>query len=474
MSVRAFFATQHGVDDIRLEQTIAEALGRGGDFADVYVEHRQHTSLQLEERLLKESSEAVALGAGVRVVLGEQTGYAYTNELSLERLLEAARTAAAIARGEARGTRISLSSKSLPSRYPAEQSAQQSPMTQKASFLRAADVAARAAHPRVREVRANWGDEWRQILIANSEGELVTDTQPLFTFGVSVVAESDGNRQAGWKNLGLRAGLEEFSVERAEEIAREAAAQALLLLTAEDAPAGELPVVLAPGASGVLLHESVGHPLEADANRKKMSVFSGRLGEQVATELCTVVDDATLPGLRGSLNVDGEATIPQRPTVLIEKGVLRAYLQDRLSARLMKMTPTGNGRRQDFTAIPIPRMTNTFLAAGESDPEEIIRSVERGIYCKAFSGGQVDPAVGKFTFSMHEAYLIENGRITQPVKGATLIGSGVDILQNVVAVGHDLALDSGAWTCGKAGQAAAVGVGTPTVKIARMTVGGRR
>lgn len=473
MSVREFFAAQHGVDLRRLEQTLAEALGRGGDFADVYVEYRQYTSLQLEEGLLKESSEAVALGAGVRVVIGDQTGYAYTNELSLERLLEAARTAAAIAHGEARGPSISLSPKSLPTRYRAEQPAQQAPMTQKASFLRAADTAARAADPRVQEVRANWSDEWRQVLIANSEGELVTDTQPLFTFGVSVVAEADANRQAGWKNLGLRAGLEEFSVGRAEEIAREAASQALLLLAAEEAPAGELPVVLAPGPSGVLLHESVGHPLEADANRKKMSVFSGRLGEQVATELCTVVDDATLPGLRGSLNVDGEATVPQQPTVLIERGVLRAYLQDRLSARLMRMTPTGNGRRQDFTSIPIPRMTNTFLAAGESDPEEIIRSAERGIYCKAFSGGQVEPAVGKFTFSMHEAYLIENGRVSKPVKGATLIGSGVDILQNVVAVGHDLVLDSGAWTCGKAGQAAPVGVGTPTVKIARMTVGGR-
>ncbi|MFB3095044.1 MAG: TldD/PmbA family protein, partial [Candidatus Acidiferrales bacterium] len=306
------------------------------------------------------------------------------------------------------------------------------------------------------------------------EGQLVGDVQPLFTFGLSVVAEENGNRQSGSKNLGLRAGLEAFSVEDAQQLAREAVAQAAVLLTAEDAPAGELPVVLAPGASGVLLHESVGHPLEADANRKKLSVFSDRLGEKIATELCTVVDDATLPGLRGSLNVDGEGTVPQEPTVLIERGVLRGYLQDRLSARLMKMSPTGNGRRMDYSCIPIPRMTNTFLAAGTADPEEIVRSVERGIYCKAFSGGQVEPAVGKFTFSVHEAYLIENGRITKPIKGATLIGSGSEILQNIVAVGHDLVLDRGAWTCGKGGQAAAVGVGTPTVKIAKMTVGGRR
>jgi TldD protein len=469
-----FFSAQHGIDAALLQRVLAEALGRGGDFADVYVEFRQSTSLLLEESLLKGSSESVSLGAGVRVIAGEQTGYAYTNELSLPKLLEAARTAAAIATGAGRSGSVELVTRSLPSRYATEQPATQAEITGKMNFLRAADQAARAADARVREVRANWSDEQRQVLIANSEGQLVGDVQPLFTFGLSVVAEQNGNRQSGSKNLGLRAGLEAFSVEDAQRLAQEAVAQAAVLLTAEDAPAGELPVVLAPGASGVLLHESVGHPLEADANRKKLSVFSDRLGEKIATELCTVVDDATLPGLRGSLNVDGEGTIPQEPTVLIERGVLRGYLQDRLSARLMKMSPTGNGRRMDYSCIPIPRMTNTFLAAGTADPEEIVRSVERGVYCKAFSGGQVEPAVGKFTFSVHEAYLIENGRITKPIKGATLIGSGSEILQNIVAVGHDLVLDRGAWTCGKGGQAAAVGVGTPTVKIAKMTVGGRR
>ncbi|MBI4467176.1 MAG: metalloprotease TldD [Acidobacteria bacterium] len=483
MSARELFERQHGLDSRQLGRVLSEALGGGGDFADVYLEYRQSSSLHLEESLLKESSEAVALGAGVRVVAGEQTGYAYTNELSLEKLLECARTAASIAAGAARSGSIHLAPRAVPARYPAGRPAHQSAMSEKTEFLRAADAAARRADSRVREVSANWSDEWRQILIANSDGELVADSQPLFAFGVSVVIEADGNpsgkslgasRQAGWKNLGLRAGLEAFSGEKAEGLAREAVAQAATLLTAADAPAGELPIVLAAGASGVLLHESVGHPLEADANRKRLSVFSGRLGERVATELCTVVDDATLPGLRGSLNVDGEGTIPRAATVLIEQGVLRAYLQDRLSARLMKMAPTGNGRRAGYTSIPIPRMTNTYLAAGESDPEDIIRSVERGLYCKAFSGGQVEPAVGKFTFSVHEAYLIENGRITRPVKGATLIGSGVDILENIVAVGHDLELDRGAWACGKEGQSAPVGVGTPTVKITRMTVGGRR
>jgi len=474
VSPQDYFATAHGIDAQLLEKVLPVAMERGGDFADLYVEHRSHNSLTLEEGLVKESSEAVALGAGVRTILGEQTGYAYTNELTLVRLLEAARTAGAIAAGQDSGRKFMLSSQPVPGRYTARQPAEEASVTVKSDFLRIADSVARGLDPRVCDVRASWSDETRRFLIANSDGALVADTQPLFTFGVSVVVESSGNRQVGSKNLGLRAGLEEISPERAAELARAATEQALTLLSAVDAPAGEMPVVLAAGASGVLLHESVGHPLEADANRKKMSVFSDRLGEKVATELCTVVDDATLPRLRGSLNVDGEATIPQQPTILIEKGVLRAYLQDRLSARLMRMTPTGNGRRQGFASIPIPRMTNTFLAAGQDDPDSILRSVARGLYCKAFSGGQVEPAVGKFTFSIHEAYMIENGRVTHPVRGATLIGSGVDILQNIVAVGHDLLLDTGAWTCGKGGQAAAVGVGTPTVKIARMTVGGRR
>ena len=473
MNTQDHFAATYGLETELLQKTLSRALQRGGDFADIYVEHRHHNSLSLEEGLIKESSEAVALGAGVRTILGEQTGYAYTNELAPERLLQAADTAAAIAPSTGSDRRVELSAVAVPTRYHAREPAQQASIEKKSRFLRVADRTARATDARVREVRATWSDENRRFLIANSEGELVADTQPLFTFAVSVIVEMNGNRQAGWKNLGLRAGLEEFSEDRAASLARAATEQALTLLSARQAPAGEMPVVLAAGASGVLLHESVGHPLEADANRKRMSVFSDRLGETVATELCTVVDDATLPKLRGSLNVDGEATIPRHPTVLIEKGVLRAYLQDRLSARLMKMERTGNGRRQDFASIPIPRMTNTFLAAGSEDPDAIVRSVDRGIYCKAFSGGQVEPAVGKFTFSMHEAYLIENGRLTHPVRGATLIGSGIDILQNIVAVGHDLQLDTGAWSCGKGGQAAPVGVGTPTVKIARMTVGGR-
>ncbi len=470
---RQLFARLFGLDTALLQGVLTEALRGGGDFADVYLEARRATSLQIEENLLKESRESVSLGAGIRVLAGEQSGYAYTNDLTAEALRAAARVAAQIASGPARVNSEKLQSLTAPARYPLEQPAALADLRTKSELLFAANQAARAADARVQEVQVGWGDELRLVLIANSEGEYVDDIQPLFTFSVSVVAERNQQRQVGWKNLGMRAGMEAFTRARALGLAREAVEQAARLLEAQPAPAGELPVVLAAGASGVLLHESVGHPLEADFNRKQLSVFSGRLGEKVASALCTVIDDATLVGLRGSLNIDGEGTIPQRPTLLIQEGRLVAYLQDRLSARLMKLAPTGNGRRQDYSCIPIPRMTNTYLAAGTSQPEEILQSVSRGIYCKSFTGGQVEPAAGKFTFSMHEAYLIDEGRLTHPVKGATLIGSGIEVLNNITMVGHDLELDRGAWSCGKEGQGAPVGVGTPTVKIAKITVGGR-
>ena len=474
MNAKEFFETEHGVTAERLNAALAEALARGGDYADVYLEHRLFNSIHLEESLLKELTETISVGAGVRVVAGEETGYAYTNELSTRALVNAARTAAAIARAPSRVAVADLRVLEIPDRYPAVRPPYLGPIEDIINCIEEADKAARNFDRRVRDVTVHWNDEWKQVLIVTSEGDLVWDTAPLYVFTVSVVVEEGGQRQVGWKNLGARAGLETFSPQTAILLAREATAQAATLLKAGEAPAGEMPVVLGPGPSGVLLHESVGHPLEADANRKKMSVFSGRLGERVASELVTVIDNPTLPGLRGTVNVDGEGFVPQRPTILIEKGVLRGYLQDRLSARLMKMAPTGNGRRQDYTCVAIPRMTNTYLAAGEESLFDIVRSVERGIFCKAFSGGQVEPAGGNFTFSMHEAYLIENGNVTTPVKGATLIGSGVEVLQNIVAVGNDLVIDRGAWACGKQGQSAPVSVGTPTVKISKMTVGGRR
>lgn len=469
------FEDHFDLDRATLERLLKAALGRGGDFADIYLEYRRFLSLSMEENLLKQSNETIALGAGIRVISGEQTGYGYSSDLSFASLEKAAKTAAAIASGQARTAAVEVTPRRLPSRYVVETAASGVAMQAKIERIQAADRAARRYDPRVKEVNLFWGDELRFLSIINSEGELSQDVQPMLQFGVQVVAEGkDANRQQGFHNRSARMGIEFISVEGAEGIAREAARQAIVLLDAVDAPAGEMPVVLAAGPSGVLLHESVGHPLEADFNRKKASVFSGKVGEKVASELCTVIDDATVPGMRGSLNMDGEGTIPQKATVLIENGILRGYLQDRLSAGLMKMERTGNGRRQDYTRIPIPRMTNTFLAGGQADPQEILRSISRGVYCKTFTGGEVDPAAGKFTFSLHEAYLIEDGKLTAPIKGATLIGSGLEILANVVMVGNDLSLDRGGWTCGKDGQAAPVGVGTPTVKIAKMTVGGRQ
>lgn len=468
------FEDHFGLDRPTLEKLLGEALQRGGDFADVYLEYRQAFSLSMEENLLKQSNETIGVGAGIRVLAGEQTGYGFSADLSFAKLNKAAETAAAIASGPRLSGTVNLSAKTLPSRYRAETIAARVAMPEKIRRIEAADRAARRFDPRIKEVNINWSDELRFVSLANSEGELFQDVQTMVQFAVQVVAEGvDGKRQQAFYSRAARMGMEFIPIDRAEAIAREAARQAIVLLDAVEAPAGQMPIVLAAGPAGVLLHESVGHPLEADFNRKKASVFSGQVGEKVASELCTVIDDATLPGLRGSLNMDGEGTIPQKPTILIERGILRGYLQDRLSARLMKMERTGNGRRQDYTHIPIPRMTNTFLAAGESDPQEIIRSISRGLYCKTFTGGQVEPAAGKFTFSLHEAYLIEGGRITAPVRGATLIGSGLEILANVVMVGNDLAIDRGGWTCGKDGQAAPVGVGTPTIKIAKMTVGGR-
>lgn len=469
------FEDHFGLSRDTLQKLLKVALDRGGDFADIYLEYRQYLSLAMEENLLKQSTEVVAVGAGIRVISGEQTGYGYSSDLSFASLQKAAETAAAIASGPARPSAVDVTPRRLPSRYVVERPAAGAGMPPKIERLEAADRAARRFDPRIKEVNLSWADELRFVTIANSEGEFFEDVQPMVQFGVQVVAEGeDASRQRGFHNRAARMGMEFISIERAEGIAREAARQAITLLDAVEAPAGEMPVVLAAGPAGVLLHESVGHPLEADFNRKKASVFSGKVGEKVASELCTVIDDATVPGMRGSLNIDGEGTIPQKPTVLIERGILRGYLQDRLSARLMKMERTGNGRRQDYKRIPIPRMTNTFLAAGESDPQEILRSIARGVYCKTFSGGQVDPAAGKFTFSLHEAYLIEDGKVTAPIRGATLIGSGLEILANVLMVGNDLELDRGGWTCGKDGQAAPVGVGTPTVKIAKMTVGGRQ
>jgi TldD protein len=453
----------------RCDRLLGEALSRGGDYADLFFEHSRSGSFTFEDGRVKSVGRGVSLGMGARVVEGEATGYAYAQDLEAAPMREAARTAGSIASGG--GAAVAVTEASRPSYYPVQTPTLFEPDEDRLALIRRADEAARAYDPAVSKVQVSLGEGLRQLLVATSDGRLVTDEQPLFRFFVRVVAEKDGRRQSGSSGGGGRQGLSYFDGQRPEDIGREAARIALAMMDAQEAPAGKMTVVLGPGDSGILLHEAVGHGLEADFNRKSTSNYSGRIGEQVASRLCTVVDDATVSGARGSINVDDEG-LQGRRTVLIEKGVLKGYMHDRLSARLMRADPTGNGRREDFTVTPYPRMTNTFLLAGESDPEEIIRSVDRGIYACRFSGGQVNISNGDFVFSLTESYLIEDGKITAPLRGVNLIGNGPDVLTRVSMVGTDFAASDGIWTCGKEGQSVPVGVGTPTIKLDGITVGG--
>jgi TldD protein len=472
---RYFFETL-GLSERLLERCLGEALSAGGDFADLYFEAVTSTSLGMDEGIVKTAAQGVSVGCGVRVLSGERTGFAYTDDLSAERLLKAARTAALIASGP-QTTRVAgfrhADSTRTQQLYPIAGSSDAA-ISAKLELIARADRAARAFDPRIVQVRAGLNDELRRILVAASDGTFASDTQPLARLNVAVIAKDEHNTARGSSGGGGRVTLDFFTGSKSpEHFAAEAARTAVLQLGAVAAPAGEMEVVLGPGWPGVLLHEAVGHGLEADFNRKKTSAFAGLIGQQVASSKVTVVDNGTMPGRRGSLNVDDEGN-PTQETVLIENGILRGYLSDKLSARLMGMPNTGSGRRESYQAIPMPRMTNTYMLAGEDDPGEIIRSVKRGLYAVNFGGGQVDITNGKFVFSASEAYLIEDGKVTAPVKGATLIGNGPESLKYVSMVGNDLALDEGIGTCGKNGQSVPVGVGMPTVKLDRMTVGGTR
>ena len=468
-----FFLEHYGLREADLERYLAAALSEGGDYADLYFEYTTTSSILLDESLVKSATEGISMGCGVRVLAGEQTGYAYTDDLTPEKILKAARIAARIASGPAHVSTVGLTTVESPNNlYHVPVPSTERDLTEKLDLVQRGDGAARAYDPRIRQVRVSYGDQVRHILMAGSDGRVVTDLQPLVRLGVFTIAQENGNLQSGSSGGGGRVGLEFFQGENSpESFAREAARQAVVQLAAREAPAGEMEVVLGPGWPGILLHEAIGHGLEADFNRKGISAFCGRIGQRVASELCTVVDDGTIPGRRGSLNVDDEGA-PTERTVLIENGILRGYLQDRLSALVMKSTRTGNGRRESYEHIPMPRMTNTCMLAGSEDPQEIIRSVRRGLYAVYFGGGQVDITNGKFVFSASEAYLIEDGKVTAPVKGATLIGDGPTVLTRVTAVGNDLRLDPGIGTCGKDGQSVPVGVGIPTIKVSRLTVGG--
>lgn len=475
---RYFFDTL-GLSERLLERCLGEALSAGGDFADLYFEAVHSSSLGMDEGIVKTASQGISVGCGVRVLSGERTGFAYTDDLSPERLLKAARTAALIASGP-QTTRVQgFQETRTPQLYPIAGAIADAEIAAKLDLIARADRAARAFDSRIVQVRAGLNDELRRILIAASDGTFASDTQPLARLNVFVIAKDDQGTARGSSGGGGRVTLDFFADARAtggtdkspEHFAREAARTAILQLGAVAAPAGDMEVVLGPGWPGVLLHEAVGHGLEADFNRKKTSAFAGLIGQQVASSKVTVVDNGTMPGRRGSLNVDDEGNATQE-TVLIENGVLRGYLSDKLSSRLMNMPNTGSGRRESYQAIPMPRMTNTYMLAGEDDPGDILRSVKRGLYAVNFGGGQVDITNGKFVFSASEAYLIEDGVVTAPVKGATLVGNGPESLKYVSMVGNDLALDEGIGTCGKAGQSVPVGVGMPTVKLDRMTVGG--
>lgn len=467
-----FFFQHYGLSDRDLEHYLAAALSAGGDYADLYFEYLSSTSLSVDESMVKSASQGISAGCGIRVISGERTGYAYTDDLSSSRILHAARTAALIAKGPAKTPSAGFQQKTARSLYPVSLPSVDAEITAKVELVMRADAAARGYDPRIKEVRANYADELRTILVVGSDGTFAEDSQPLARLNVSCIAKTETNSARGSSGGGGRVALDFFFGEKTPEyFAKEAARQSILQLDAREAPAGDMEVVLGPGWPGVLIHEAVGHGLEADFNRKQTSAFAGLIGKKVASEKCTVVDNGVMPWRRGSLNVDDEGHATQE-TVLIEKGILKGYLSDKLSARLMGMADTGNGRRESYEHIPMPRMTNTYLLAGEDEPQDIIRSVKRGIYAVNFGGGQVDITNGKFVFSASEAYMIEDGHVTAPIRGATLIGNGPDALTRVSMVGNDLKLDEGIGTCGKDGQAVPVGVGMPTTKLDRLTVGG--
>ncbi len=469
---RAEFLAPAELGEGELEQVFARLMRPGVDFADLYFQSVRHEVWVLEDGQIREGSRNIDRGAGVRAVSGEKSGLAYSDDIVLPALLEASGAAGAVARsGQAGrlGVRRPLGVTPL---YGDEDPLESLDSQQKVDLLRRVDAAARGVDPRVEQVIATLAGVWETVLVADAEGRLAADVRPLVRLNATVIAAADGRRETGSAGGGARRSYDFFlEQERAEAYGREAARRALVNLEARDAPAGTLPVVLGPGWPGVLLHEAVGHGLEGDFNRKGTSAFAGRMGERVASPLCTVVDDGTLPGRRGSLSIDDEGE-PTQCTPLIENGVLTGYMQDALNARLMGMARTGNGRRESFAHLPMPRMTNTYMLAGPHDPQEIIESVEFGLYAVNFGGGQVDITSGKFVFSASEAYLIENGKVTAPVKGATLVGNGPDVLTRVSMVGNDLELDSGIGVCGKDGQSVPVGVGQPTLKVDAITVGG--
>lgn len=468
--------TAHDLDEQDLFSVLTQLADRHIDYGDLYFQSSFHEAWVLEDKIIKNGSYNIDQGVGIRAVSGEKTGFAYADQISLTALQQSASAARSIVREQGNGQVQSLHRVNNTALYAALDPLRAMPREEKIALLHRLDRVARAEDPRVQEVNASLTGVYEEVLVAATDGTLATDIRPLVRLSVSVLVEEDGKREHGGSGGGGRFGYEYFlgtedGEIRADHFAREAVRMALVNLSAVAAPAGSMPVVLGAGWPGVLLHEAVGHGLEGDFNRRGASVFSGKIGQQVTSSLCTIVDDGTIGDRRGSLAIDDEGVLGQY-NVLIENGILKGYMQDKLNARLMGVDPTGNGRRESYAHLPMPRMTNTYMLAGESSPEEIIASVKNGLYAPNFGGGQVDITSGKFVFSTSEAYLIENGKITKPVKGATLIGSGIEAMQQVSMVGNDLKLDKGVGVCGKEGQSVPVGVGQPTLKLDSITVGG--
>ncbi len=473
---RQAILTPAGIQDGDIEKIMGRLLSSPVDAADIYFQSSHFESWVMEGGIIKEGTHNIEQGAGVRAVFGEKTGFAYSDRIELPVLLEAANNVKAIVRqgqeADPLQCKVSMKTADWPKYYATQNPLKSLADQQKIDLLHRVDSETRKLDSRIEEVIVSLIGVHEHVLVARQDGSLVADVRPLVRMNVTVIVEQNGQREQGSMGGGGRSDYSYFiDKDTALAYGREAVRQALVNLEAVEAPAGNMTVVLGSGWPGILLHEAIGHGLEGDFNRKGTSAFSGRVGERVASDLCTVVDDGTLAGRRGSLTIDDEGT-PTEKTVLIENGILKGYMQDQLNARLMGVKPTGNGRRESYAHLPMPRMTNTYMLPGQHDPEEIIKSVKNGLYAKNFGGGQVDITSGKFVFSASEAYLIENGKITRAVKGATLIGNGPEVLTKVSMVGSDLELDSGVGTCGKDGQSVPVGVGQPTLKIDGLTVGG--
>ncbi len=467
--------TYFQVSKAEMDKLLTACLSRGADFADLFYEYTVSSILSFEEDTVKSARRGIVQGVGIRAIKGDQVGFAFSEDLTMASMLEAAHAAAAIANDKtARIKATAIGEITTRNLYPIGELSTNTDLNKKLSHIQQANTAAKAYSQKIIRVNCNFSDEVKYLAYANSDGVSWQDMQPLFLFGTTCIAEEGTQRQTGYDAGGGRIGLEYFAKKRdAAAVAKEAARLAVLNLSAQEAVAGPQTVVLGNADSGILLHEAVGHGLEADFNYKKLANYSGRVGQKVASELCTIVDEGLFENMRGTINVDDEGNSPSQ-TVLIENGTLRGYMNDRISAKQLGVKNTGNGRRESYNYAPMPRMTNTYMLAGKSDPEEIISSVERGIYAKRFSGGSVDITKGDFNFAVTESYLIENGKITAPLKGVTLIGNGPDVMTKVTMVGNDLKFTDGGWTCGKNGQSVPVGMGIPTVKVSEITVGGTK